>query len=150
MGSGRDWPELRRWPGDNFERSRKDARRYEKEVSCSTKCRLAQGRPGSTVLHVLSGIHVEVCQAVHTIRGEVYWRLLWHYSVPYQTNLRRGSCCISAGAETSVLLGRPGSDHRNHTAGYKDHSARGPFKMVPKNRSGRICNFRRGVAAKGS
>src|SRR5205807_8084832 len=116
----------------------------------STKRRLAQGRPGSTVLYVLARVHVEVCQALHTIGGEVYWRLLRHYSLPYQTDLRRGSSGVTAGTETRAELGSVGANYRNLAARFKNHSARGTFKMVSKNRSGRICNFGRGAAAKGS
>src|ERR1700674_1707909 len=120
MGCGRNWLKLRRWPCDYSERARKDAQRDQEETGCSAKRRLAQGRPGSTVLYVLARVHVEICQAIHTIRREIYWWLLWHHSVPYQTDFRRGSRSVTTGAETCHDIGSPGANHRNQASGYRN------------------------------
>src|SRR2546423_12382851 len=107
MGRGCDRPELRRWPGDNSGCAGKNAQRHEKEIGCAAKRRSTQGRPGTTVLHVLARVHVEICQALHTIGGEVYWWRLRHYSRPPQTDVRPRASYSPAGAESCTVLGRP-------------------------------------------
>src|SRR2546430_13545957 len=98
MGRGCDWSQLRRGPGDYSERARKDARSHEEKAVSAAERRLAARRAGTTVLHVLAGIHVEVRKTLYSVGSKVHRRLLWYHSLAYQADLGCGARGFAKGA----------------------------------------------------
>src|SRR5215217_6811190 len=105
MGRGRYRAELRCWTSDHSQCAGEDARSHEEEVVGAAKRRTPARRARTTVLYVLAGVHVEVCQTIHSIRSQVHRRLLRHDSVTYQTDFRFGTCGFTARATYSFQRG---------------------------------------------
>src|ERR1700752_4798907 len=95
MGSGCHRAQLRGWSSNHSHCPREDARSYEEETFGATKRRTTTRRAGTTVLHVIARIHVEVCQAIHSNGREVYRWLLRHYASAHKTDLRFSACGIT-------------------------------------------------------
>src|ERR1700730_1284193 len=141
MGRRRDWPELWCGPGDYSARARENADDYKKEAGRAAKRRTAARCPGPAVLYVLARVHVEIREALYSIRGQIHWRLLRHHSRADQADRGRGArgFAQSPASNDEHRCGGayPGANSRR----YQGCAARRALALVAQNHEWRVCYF---------
>ncbi len=108
----------------------------KKKLVGATKRRLAARRSGPAVLHVLAGVHVEICQAVYPGGREVHRRLLRHDAGAHQVDFRRRARRFAARAKSALSSSGALAQVDEVDAGRcPGRAAGGTFELVAKDRA---------------